>query len=157
MLRNGFTLVEVVVVMAIIATLMVIATLNFREFSRKCGIENQTKMLYVDLMKLRSHALFERQHHAVKLTPTLFAIYSSHEASGEPIARRHLRYPITNSEIVLNFNERGLLDGSFGRSICTSDDASPAAYDSLVVFTTRIQMGKREHGGACVSSSIRTN
>lgn len=154
MVRNGFTLVEVLVVMAIIATLLFIATLNFQEFSRKCGIENQTKMLYVDLMKLRSHALFERQHHAVKFTPTLFAIYSSPDASGEPIARRTLRYPVTNTDLVLTINERGLLEDY--ASICTSDDASPAAYDSLVLYATRIQMGKRAHGGECRSSSIKT-
>lgn len=153
--RNGFTLVEVLVVLAIMATLSVIATLDFQEFSRKYGIENQTKMLYADLMKHRSHALFEKQGHAVRVSPGLFALYSSYDTTGEPVARRYLRYPVTNAELVLHFNERGLVETGNG-SICTSDDASSAAFDSLVVSKTRIQMGKREHGGACASSSIHT-
>ena len=44
----------------------------------------------------------------------------------------------------------------FGNSICVDDDGSGAGLDSLVVSTTRIQMGKRVAGGSCNSDDIRT-
>jgi prepilin-type N-terminal cleavage/methylation domain-containing protein len=156
MQRNGFSLVELVVAIAIIGILASIATLNFREFSRKHGMECQVKMIYADLMRLRVHALYEHKLHVAKFTQTQFMIYSSSEVVGEPIMRRKLNYPLTNASFKLKFNERGLAESSNG-SICISENNNPAVDDSLVVFTTRIQIGKRKSGAACLSENITTH
>ncbi len=152
--RNGFSLIELIVVICVIGTLVSLATLRFNELARKSGIEGQTKMLYADLMKLRAHALFERHRHVATFSPTRFAIYSSNRATGTPVMARELRYPLKTAGVTLHFNEHGLADNS--ASICVDDDAGEAGYDSLVVFVTRVQMGKRDAGGNCATEQIRT-
>ena len=152
--RNGFSLLELVVVICIIGVLVAVATLKFNEAARRSGIESQTKMLYADLMKLRAHALFKKQKHTVKFTRTNFSIYSSGHATGAPIVQRELRYAMRAANVTLHVDERGLVE--FGNSICVDDDGSGAGFDSLVVSATRIQMGKRVAGGSCNSDDIRT-
>lgn len=153
MQRNGYSFLELLVVLSIVSSLLAVASLNFHDLLKKSGIESQTKMLYADLMKLRAHALFEKQTRAVRFTPHRFAIYPSDQVTGTPVLERELRYPLRNASLTLRFNERGLAESN--ASICVDEDGS-AAYDSLVVFTTRIQMGKRETGRGCTGDYIKT-
>ena len=157
MRQNGFSLVELVVVIAILAILLSIATLQFNQYIKKSVIEGQVRTMYTDLMTVRSQALFEKRDRTVTVTATTFSVYSSNLATGTPVLQRVLKYNVTNSSMpyTVKFNSRGVIDG-VNASICIEPSDNPAAIDSLVLFTTRIQMGKRNAGATCNSENITT-
>ncbi|MBI5657285.1 MAG: prepilin-type N-terminal cleavage/methylation domain-containing protein, partial [Geobacter sp.] len=84
MRQHGFTLVELMIVICIAGILIAIATLQFNTYVTKTNIEAQTKMLFSDLMKVRSEALFQKRARAVSITENQFIVYSSNVASGAP-------------------------------------------------------------------------
>lgn len=64
---QGFTLVELIVVAAIIVVLAVLATLNFKNMTVKANIESQIKQMYSDLMTARIWAMDRNTCHFVLL------------------------------------------------------------------------------------------
>ena len=157
--QSGFTIIELMGVTAIIAILLCVATLQFNDYSRKSSVENQTRVMLTDLMTLRSQAMFEKRSRAVKLTATTFAIYSSDVATGTPTQLRTLTNHIIADNITdpLIFDTRGVLIGTGVRTICIEPSNNPGISDSLVVSTTRIQIGKRSSSFAgCDSAHITT-
>jgi len=155
--RGGFTLVELIAVIAVAAILLSIAMLQFNRFSLKGAIENQTKIMFTDLMTVRSEALFEKRRRAVKLTATTFAVYSSGLATGTPVLQKSLRYPLVFNGVPdpVIFNGRGLIEGVSSGAMCIEPSGNPGVIDSIVLDATRIQMGKRD-GTACQTSDIDT-
>jgi len=51
---RGFSLMELMVVLAIFATLLSIATLDFNAMTKKAQIERQTRELFADLNQART-------------------------------------------------------------------------------------------------------
>lgn len=152
---DGFSLIELVLVIALIATLTGIGTYQFAQFTRKSAIEKQTKTLYSDLMELRSKAIFEKKSRGLKLTVTGYSIYSSATmtASVNPVETKTLTAAITwnnSSDIILD--TQGFVQATLS-SICTVD-TNPANFDSLVVSTSRIRMGKLKGGASCATANI---
>lgn len=152
--NRGITLVELIVVVAIIGTLMTIATLQFNRYTRKAAVEAQVREMYADLMQARSQALFQKRARSVRITTTGFAIYSTTDTSVSPAQQRTLKVPVTPASFTIDFETNGMTNNN--GSICIQQADNPGAIDSIVVATTRIQMGKRKTGGACVSADIDT-
>lgn len=158
MKQDGFSLIELVVVIGIASVLMAIATLNFNQMMRKSAIESQVKMLYSELLNIRVQAMFQKQARLVGLNSTKVYLYST-DVNTSPFVQNNLSYPIEwggASEIL--FDTQGLtnIPATGSRSICIKGD-NPAAYDSIVVFKTRIQMGKKKDPlGGCTSGNIET-
>lgn len=148
MKRNGFSLIELLIVIAIISILLSIATLQFNEYTRKANIEAQTKIMYADLMNVRSEALFQKKTRSVTVSATEFSVYSSATVTGAaPVISKTLSYPVVYSGgSTITFNTQGLLDNVNNKTICVEPYDNHAAYDSLVLFTTRIELGKRDPG-----------
>lgn len=148
--RNGFSLIELLITIALITIMLSIATFQFSAFSKKSGVESQTRKLYGDLMELRSQAMFEKRSRGVKLSALSYSIYSSEVMTVNPIQVTTLKTPINTEEIV--FDTRGMLQ-SAATSICVSETNS-AAVDSIAVSMTRIKLGKLKAGEACLSENI---
>lgn len=157
MKRNGFTLVELIVVIAIITTLLAIGVLNFNVFMRKTNIESQTKMLYSDIMKMRSQALFQKRERVVTISPALFLGYSSNVTTGNPVVRRDFKNSVTATESQVSFDSRGVAGtvDPLGVAICVNE-GSEAAVDSIVIASTRILMGKKYAGQTCTVNNVST-
>ena len=84
MSERGFSLVELVVVMALMGILLSIGLLQFNSYSTKGKIESQLKMMKSDLAEVRVQALFQKRPRAVVISGTQFSVYSSVVTSGAP-------------------------------------------------------------------------
>lgn len=65
MKRNGFTLVELLLVIAILGILVALSTAGFTGMVRKNRIENQTRRLYTDILNARVMAMNRNVTHFV--------------------------------------------------------------------------------------------
>lgn len=148
--RNGFSLIELLITIALITIMLSIATFQFSAFSKKSGVESQTRKLYGDLMELRSKAMFEKRSRGIKLSALSYSIYSSEVMTVNPIQVTALKTPINAEEII--FDTRGMLQ-SAATSVCVSETNS-APVDSIAVSTTRIKLGKLKEGMGCISENI---
>ncbi|SNB46197.1 Tfp pilus assembly protein FimT/FimU [Geobacter sp. DSM 9736] len=158
---RGFSLVELVVTMAIAAILVSIGVMQFNEMSRKSAIEEQVKKIHVDLAELRQKALYEKTERAAKITATEFATYPGDDITAVPVIQRRLVYPMAwstaDNPLVLSFDTFGMSGTSESGAIFVCIEptkANSAAVDSLIVSPTRVDLGKRVSGGSCVESSI---
>lgn len=144
MRERGFTLVELIVVMALISILLTIGAIQFNSYTTKGKIESQIKMMQSDLAEARVQALFQKRPRAVVITGSQFSLYSSLATSGSPVLQKTLDYPVqSNGTGAINFDASGLLSNvGTGRSICLSVGNNPATIDSIVFSTTRIYSGK---------------
>jgi type IV fimbrial biogenesis protein FimT len=171
MRQNGFSLVELIVVLVIITTLLAIATLQFNNYTRKSNIEKQVRTMYTDVLTARSQALLQKKSRAIMVTATQFSVYSSVSLSGPPLQQTTLQYPVNTSNII-SFDSRGVAHiTAFPYSstnandpvdqttlaaipaICVSPVGNPAACDSIIINATNIQMGKW-NGGACNGANV---
>ena len=155
---EGFTLVELVVLVGIMAILLSMATMEFNKMTTKSQIENQTRGVLADLMTIRTEALFQKQPRAVKITSTTFSVYSSAVTSGAPVLRKTLSYPMVFTDFPdpLVFSSRGLVEGvTTPAIICIEPAGNAGAVDSIVINTTRLEIGKR-NGADCQTEDIET-
>ena len=157
MTRNGFTLVELVVVVGIIGILLTVGTLQFHQYTLKANIESQVRTMYADLMKARSEAALQKAPRSFNVTDTDFIVYPSTDGSGTPLHHTVFKYP-ASSEITLSieFDTRGVarFPGSIpSMAVCVQPLGNPAFIDSIVITPTMIQMGKWKQG-SCTSANI---
>jgi len=154
---RGFTLVEMIVVMAIIAVLASIATLNWNRMTVKTTVEGQIRAVHAEMMRLRLEALYGKRERMVEFVGKTFNIYSSEVKTSSPLEVKTFKYPF-DKDIDFTFNTSGMASGSKG-SVCVNPYGSlsvdnDASVDSLVISAGRISLGKRTTGGACVSNDI---
>lgn len=153
--NRGFSLTELVVVIALVGILLAIATINFGTWQRKYNVESQIKEMGVDLSDVRTMAIATKKEHRVFLTANgyTFRRYSSEAdprttSGGVQVYVKQLRQPIawtTNlSPIVINSS--GYLQGMAGR--ITVPAASGSALDCIDIHTARTNVG-RLNGSTC--------
>ena len=154
--RRGFTLVELIVVIGIIATLTTIATLSWNKMTAKSAIEGQIKTVYADLMKVRLEALYEKRERRVEFVGNRFNVYSSNIHTSAPFRSSEFKFAnFTASRPAFIFSTSGLASG-FEGSVCVklTRGVTDAYVDSLVITDGRISLGKRNNGAACESANI---
>ena len=159
--RNGFTLIELVVVIGIIGVILAIATLQFNKLTRKANIEAQAKTLYADLMTVRTQALLQKTDRAVTFTATQFAVYPSVSTSGPPVLQRTLKYPVTPAGATTVLSDTAGMASSIPSgetvAICVEPAEEGPAVDSVIFSQTRITLGKRIPGKDCVINNDPAN
>lgn len=159
MSRRGFSLVELVVVIAIMGTLAAIVAINFNSWQRKYQIEGQVKELLADLTNVRMMAFQTKKMHRVLLNPTVitFRRYSSEfDAAGTEVFNKSLKFPIQQfssgslsdfSDTIITINDRGLTSNLI--TIAVAAGLADPAYNCLGVHRARVNMGKI-NGTDCV-------
>ncbi|MFA6823109.1 MAG: prepilin-type N-terminal cleavage/methylation domain-containing protein [Geobacter sp.] len=83
--NKGFSLTELIVIVAIIATLGTIATLNFSQWQRKYAIEAQTKEMLADLSNVRMQAIQTKREHRVFLNPQAYTTVRYEDTEAEAV------------------------------------------------------------------------
>jgi prepilin-type N-terminal cleavage/methylation domain-containing protein len=160
MRQRGFSLIELVIVIAIGGILMALATLSFNQMTSKQAVNDEIKMIYAEIAGARSDSMYQRRQRRVVVDGTSFRIYSSLLSAGvDPILTKPLSYPIrsgSGSSVTINFDVGGLLMGGDNASICVDPPSDfGTVVDSIVVFTTRTTYGSWDNStGDCKRDNI---
>jgi prepilin-type N-terminal cleavage/methylation domain-containing protein len=165
MRERGYSLVEIIVVIGILSILIVIATPLFTDLMKRARAEDQTRTIYTELQRAQANALYLRRATRVKLYRDHFEIYSSQWDNLKgvaPIQSQVLSYPITCNGsgdgiagYPVDFDPKGVATIATKRSICLDVGESLGNVDSVVVYTTRISIGKKDKvEDACASENI---
>lgn len=160
MKRDGFTIVELIVVIAIMGILLTMGSLYYNKMNRKSGIESQVKQMYADLADARSQALYRKTCRYVTVTGTQFSVYTSSVCgdtapTSGAIVNKTLKYPIAATPAdSLCFDQRGVANltstdiTATYKAICVQPN-DPDMLTSIVVSATEIKMGKLKAGSTC--------
>lgn len=172
MTRSGFTLIELIIVIAIIAIASSMATFGFKDYQVKSRVEGQVRQMASDIGELRIRALTTKQRHSIVLYPSSYVLksYSSEMFTTDPelVANgttlpggtHSVSYRLkTNTTSVVStagtpieINQRGMLAGVGARTIylATGASTSQAAINCLTIHTVRVNVGKQNlTTGAC--------
>ncbi|HEX8949260.1 MAG TPA: GspH/FimT family pseudopilin [Dissulfurispiraceae bacterium] len=160
--KNGFTLLELLIVITIIGVLAAIATTNFGSWTLKANIEAQIREMYGDLMNAQIRAMSTNRIHFVDFSGTQYTITDDLDGDGTKdsppadtvIVQRTMKNQITwagKTGASLYFDSRGIANNLDTNNVGTVSLAnnSGAVFDCIIITPTRINMGLM-NGGACV-------
>ncbi|WP_136514244.1 type II secretion system protein [Geomonas edaphica] len=156
--ERGFTIVELVVVVAIMATLLTIGSLSFSTMQKKAKIEEQVRSIYSTLTDVRLQAMYTKSPRAVMVVGSSLNIYATNDTTVAPVSVVNLAFPmvIGPGAGAVVYDASGVVN-SVERAICVEPGnvaENPGNMDSTIISTVRTYMGKRRSGGACAPSSI---
>ncbi len=160
----GFTLVELLIVIAIISILTGIAAIPSKQWLDKYRAEAEIKMMHTDLLQARSLAMQNSRYHFVVITATSYQIYQDrnnntvYDAAGDapPLTTVTLRYPISSVGTTITVDQGGLLSAPPDPtaiqlpSIFFNTGTVRTEFDCIQLFATRITLGLK-NGGNCVA------
>jgi prepilin-type N-terminal cleavage/methylation domain-containing protein len=160
MKKDGFTLLETLVVIAIIGITATIAMVSMAGWVRKYNVESEIKQLYADLMKARVTAMNNNRAQFVSLSASEYTIYDDTNPSPNGdgtltplldtviLPATSLKYPMVwNGSAQIDFNSRGFIT-TLPKTICVYSDINPS-YDCIKVSATRVILGKLITQGVC--------
>lgn len=158
--QSGFTLVEVMIVIAIIGILASIISLNFRQMNNKNTIESYTKEIHALLMRARNDASTSNIQRIVTLAANQIQVTIDDNGNGiveatdgngvvnpgeptitYPYPQFALQFAPALNPII--FDRRGIANavGNQTLFIVHPRDSAPGT-DCIVVFATRISIGR---------------
>lgn len=161
--RSGFSLIELIITIAIMGIVMGIATLNFQAWQKKNNMEAQLRQIYVDLNEARTNAFTQKKSYRIIFQPSSYVMksYSTEnepKSSGRTIANKTLKYGLTSKNTTgtslavditdrfVEFNSRGFTSNLF--TVIMNPLTADSVLNCLVIYETRINLGKI-NGTAC--------
>jgi prepilin-type N-terminal cleavage/methylation domain-containing protein len=148
--QSGFTLVELMIVIGLLAILVTIVTLSFNRLNDKYKVESNTKEIYSILMRARNDAATTNTSQLVVLNAN--QVQTGLDANNDNImdainnTKRYSRFAINCAAVAcagdtVAFDARGLPNNLLTLSI-TGFSAGTPAMDCIVIAATRINIGK---------------
>jgi len=154
--EEGFTLVELMIIVAIIGIFAAIATLNFSQMNDKYRIESYTKEIHALLMRARNDAANTNTQRIVTLAANQVQVTSDNNGDGvvnagdTTITNAYPRFAIQSAINPIIFDRRGIINIVANQTLQIVHPGNSApGVDCIVVFATRINVG-RMTGGNCV-------
>jgi prepilin-type N-terminal cleavage/methylation domain-containing protein len=158
--RGGFTLVEIMIAIAVLGILVVLAVGNFEGLNEKYRVEGEAKQLYADIMDARGRAMQRNRWFFVRITPTGYRTYEDRplpdgdgvfdntaDALVTGVTVRHaITTVLSGGGSDIKFNRNGIANDN--GTISFASTAQPD-YDCITIQPTRIKMGQYV-GGICV-------
>jgi prepilin-type N-terminal cleavage/methylation domain-containing protein len=155
---SGFTLVELLIVIALIGIAAGIATINFSQLTKKTNIEKQTKELFSDLNDARLKSIYTKKRHSIVLQSNsyVFKEYSSvneDRSAGMPLLSKTVSNTMTTenggslANVIIEFDIRGFTYDF--NTIRMNPVNSGAAYDCVLISDARTNMGQMGSGNVC--------
>jgi len=166
----GFSLVELIIVIAIMAIFSSMATIKFQEWVKKTAIEAQIKQMATDINEVRVRALTMKQRHSITINNYgyVFKSYSTETWSSNadllahgtviPGGTHNVKYQLKKSASasgtstnyagtsadILEIDERGMITSASNATVFLGGaaKASSAAVNCLTIHTTRVNVGK---------------
>jgi type IV fimbrial biogenesis protein FimT len=153
--RGGFTLLEIMITLAIVGIVVMLATSTFRGMMEKYRVEGETKQMFADLMDARGRAMQRNRAFFVQITGNGYSTYedttpapdgngsldSATDTQVVSVTVRHAIDPGGLSNFL--FNRNGIASAT--GTIRLSSTALPD-YDCITVQMTRIKMGQINAG-----------
>lgn len=150
--QNGFTLVEIIIVVAVIGIILTMVTLNFSRLNEKYTVESNIKELYSILMRTRNDASSTNRPYLVIFSANQVQAgpdtNGDNAIDGSPRTINYPRFTLTFSSNI-TFDRRGLSNNNQTIRITGFSSGSTPAMDCIVIAPTRINIGKWT-GGNCV-------
>jgi type IV fimbrial biogenesis protein FimT len=149
--RGGFTLVEIMIALAIVGIVVMLATSTFQGMMEKYRVEGETKQMFADLMDARGRAMQRNRVFHVQITSNGYKTFedtnpppdgdsdltgSDTQVASEPV--KHVIIP-TGGLSDFRFNRNGIASAT--GTIHLTSTAQPD-YDCITVQATRIKMGQ---------------
>ena len=154
--RGGFTLVEIMITLAILGILLTIAVGNFGGLGEKYKVEAETKQLYADLMDARGRAMQRNRISFVQISSNGYKTFEDTNpapdgdgnlnASDTQVANVAVNHQITATGGLSNFrfNRNGIASVT---GFIRFSSTAPPDYDCITINATRIKMGKYNAAG----------
>lgn len=162
MKSEGFTITELIVVIAIMSILLAISTLEFSSWQKKNFMEKHTKELYTDLQDIRMKAAFTKIPHR--------AVFSGNQVSfqqfvgaawiqaqpGVKTFPYNLNRPADWTTDNVEFDTRGIVNSPIVMIVCLGLGSDvDASYDAVIITSALTNMGKiMNRGGQCARTNV---
>lgn len=159
---GGFTLVEILIAVAIFGFLAMMAVSSFRGLDEKYKVESETKQFFGDLMDVRGRAMQRDRFYHVAITTNGYATFEdaapAPEGDGNPA--NGANNPVVNVTVKhdiltggmdnITFNRNGIPNVTGNIRFLSSAGTNPD-YDCIWIRATRIKMGQFNEGtNTCV-------
>lgn len=156
---RGFSLVELVIVIAIAGVLATVSTLGFNSWMVKNRVEAQVRQMVSDISQLRIRAMTTKQRHSVAFNASSY-VFRSYTSEAEPLAdgtviadgTKNVTYRLKNpsnafydGSVRYEIDTRGILTGAT-TSVFVDYDGS-AGIDCFSLHTIRVNAGKKNTSG----------
>jgi prepilin-type N-terminal cleavage/methylation domain-containing protein len=162
MKNSGFSLLELLITMALISILLGIAGVAANSMRNKYNVETQTKQMFADLLNARASAMAKNRAHFVDFaSATQYAVYEDTDSapdgdgsldtdSDTQILLKNLEHGISrNGGQTVTFDTRGLVT-STGQTVWVTTPHG-AGSDCITISATRITIGVSNGTENCVA------
>lgn len=155
--ETGFTLIEILIVLAVAGILMSLATLQFSHMTRKAGIEKTARQMLADVENARVRSIFSKTPTRVYFEPASYSFrrYSSANEdrdAGTLLSSQSLPYTITaedGSSLSGTFAEFDPRGATGSKRVIMIEPSGVASVDCLLIDIVKTSIGRIE-GGKCV-------